>query len=503
MNRLVRKGLAFLVALSMVFGPGISSLAITTNPGNIQVDKTAITAEECREFEVTLEITGEPPEQKLDIILVIDRSGSMQGTPLSNAKAAAKAFAETVLGTNNDSIHRVAVVSYSGPTSTWGDGDQNQASLNRTFTNNLSSVKSAINGLSSGGGTNTEAGLIQAENHLSSARSDAKKVVIFLSDGVPTSSNGNIYGPNDPTSDNNHTLAAKAAGISLKAKADVFSIGLFSSLQAGATKNLAIGVMQSIQNRGYYDAPSSQDLENIYDTISGELSESATNAVVTDIISEEFELVPGTFITDPVGSNVQYYANSRTITWEPGTIGTKATLTYRIKAVADYPGGEDVETNDEAILTYTDVDGKHDQTKVFPIPKVDVPGKTGSIQIFKEVYGGDGSTLIEDDNTPFSFTITGPEGFSKTVTATGSEPSEVVEGLVAGEYTITETNVNGYEIIGSVETSFDLVIDHCSDDNHHEITFKNKTIEIIGITVEKIWVGGESPRPDVTINLLA
>ena len=52
----------------------------------IEVSKTAQRTQGCRAYEITLGITGEPPSgpPKVDVILVIDTSGSMaNGTPRS------------------------------------------------------------------------------------------------------------------------------------------------------------------------------------------------------------------------------------------------------------------------------------------------------------------------------------------------------------------------------------------------------------------------------------
>ena len=63
----------------------------------------------CREYEVTLNITGAVSEQKpVDVMIVFDRSGSMEGTPLAEAKDAASAFLNQL--TEDD---RVGLVSYS------------------------------------------------------------------------------------------------------------------------------------------------------------------------------------------------------------------------------------------------------------------------------------------------------------------------------------------------------------------------------------------------------
>ncbi len=77
--------------------------------------------------------------------------------------------------------------------------------------------------------------------------------------------------------------------------------------------------------------------------------------------------------------------------------------------------------------------------------------KPGSLKIVKSVVGGGD----EAANKTFTFTVTGPDEFSNTVTITGNGYAEL-ENLVPGEYTVTEQNadIDGYtlEVTGNGET---------------------------------------------------
>lgn len=112
-----------------------------------------------------------------DIVLVMDKSGSMKGELDNNAKEAANALAEKLLTDKNSTLKpdqqvRMAVVTFS-----------TEASLKRTFTTNVSDINAAVGDVPDGG-TNWEAALKRA-NALRS-RSGVKKHIIFLSDGDPT-----------------------------------------------------------------------------------------------------------------------------------------------------------------------------------------------------------------------------------------------------------------------------------------------------------------------------
>ena len=112
-----------------------------------------------------------------DIVLVMDKSGSMEGERDSNAKKAANALAGKLLTSQNSALPesqrvRMAVVTFS-----------TNASLKQNFTTDVSEINNAVKG-NPKGGTNWEAALKQA-NDLQ-GRSGVKKHIIFLSDGNPT-----------------------------------------------------------------------------------------------------------------------------------------------------------------------------------------------------------------------------------------------------------------------------------------------------------------------------
>lgn len=112
-----------------------------------------------------------------DIVLVMDKSGSMKGDLDSNAQEAANALTNKLLTTDNSDLSkdrqvRMAVVTFS-----------TNASLKQPFTTNASEINNAVKG-DPEGGTNWEAALKQA-NDLQ-GRPGVKKHIIFLSDGDPT-----------------------------------------------------------------------------------------------------------------------------------------------------------------------------------------------------------------------------------------------------------------------------------------------------------------------------
>src|SRR5699024_3813184 len=110
----------------------------------------------------TVRIEGRDDEQieTTDVVLVIDRSGSMDvNNRMANAKAAAVNFINTMIPADNNL--RIAIVSYSSSY----QGAQ-LVTVDRNFTRNINQLTSSVNGLSALGGTHTQAGILQGQTLL-------------------------------------------------------------------------------------------------------------------------------------------------------------------------------------------------------------------------------------------------------------------------------------------------------------------------------------------------
>ena len=342
----------------------------------IAVDKTAEPSSVCRTYDVRLGITGVPAPAPVDVVLVIDRSGSMNaGSPSSMyyVKQAAREFTDNVLADGNN---RVAVVSFAGKSSpgfwpNYNYGSANDAKQEIALSHSAMAVKNAINGITADGGTNIEAGFLKAKDVLNNGREDANKVIILLTDGVATWSIGNRFLTNEPTQHNVHTIAAYTEGQGCCDVSMVFTVGLLNSITNQTTRGIARETLQWAQNAGYYEAVGAPDLSDIYNEISGNLGYSATNAIVTDVIHGDFELVEGSITPSP-NAPVSYNTGNQTITWKPGTITTLSELTYKIRA-KDGVKGNNLPTNESAVLNYTDINGNNSQ-QTFEVPEVNVIG---------------------------------------------------------------------------------------------------------------------------------
>jgi uncharacterized protein YegL len=127
---------------------------------------------------------GSAKLRNAEIALVLDVSGSMGGSPISDLKAGAKSFVENF--TDQEADNRFALI-------TFASGVQKPFPMDHGY---VSPMTTAINGLGASGGTNAEDALAQAlalpwsDQSGVPANEQTKQVVVFFSDGNPTAFRG-------------------------------------------------------------------------------------------------------------------------------------------------------------------------------------------------------------------------------------------------------------------------------------------------------------------------
>ena len=299
----------------------------TQNVGRIWTDKTVKKVESGdSDFLTTLSaisstsdttVSGKP----LDIVMVLDASGSMNDPMgkddrtkrIEALKTAANSFIDAI-ATQNQSIadaskqHQVAIVKFAGNKTpevgnkTYRDGwwggpicnySQTMKNLTPCKGKDAESLKSTVDSISPAGATQADYGLQLAEG-ISSGRADAKKVVVFFTDGSPTSSSGF-----EAEVANSAIRSAK----NLKNKGtDIYTIGIFdganpsddptaddtskenkfmhavSSNYPAASSSISfwgewtINFGARAENANYYkSATSASELEKIFEEISGSI----------------------------------------------------------------------------------------------------------------------------------------------------------------------------------------------------------------------------------------
>lgn len=230
----------------------------TQNVGRIWTDKTVKATEENEEsdFLTTLSAMSSTSNSTvtvttpLDIVMVLDASGSMDhemggGDPtrrIDALESAASSFIDAIAKQNEgiegvDRQHKVAIVKFAGKTSnnigneTYRDGGYtyNYTQVMKDLTDcsggNVKALKHRIAQITPAGATRADNGLQLAEG-ITSGRADAKKIVVFFTDGTPTK-----IDKFDPTVANAAVTAAKNMKDS---KATVYTIGIFDGADPSA-----------------------------------------------------------------------------------------------------------------------------------------------------------------------------------------------------------------------------------------------------------------------------
>ena len=188
--------------------------------------------------------------QPLDIVLVLDASGSMDDSMgkgdntkrIDALKAAANSFIGEIAKQNANisdpaQQHQVSLVKFSGKKSNQVGNDTyredgytyNYSQVMKNLTSCVGSsaddLKSTVNAIEPAGATRADYGLELAAGQ-TSGRENAKKIVVFFTDGSPTSSNGFESGV---------ASSAVAAAKSMKdAGATIYSVGIFSGVNPSA-----------------------------------------------------------------------------------------------------------------------------------------------------------------------------------------------------------------------------------------------------------------------------
>jgi len=158
---------------------------------------------------------------KIDLMLVVDESGSIGSTNMDAVKLALHGFINAlVLATGGPNA---------GQTSFAGSG-----SLDQQLTDNPALMHAAIDTLVSGGQTNLSAGIALANDEFASTRdrADAPNIMLVVTDGQPNA----CYTANC----NGGTAATEAAGYATAAKTDgteIYVVGVGSGVNAAYLTN--------------------------------------------------------------------------------------------------------------------------------------------------------------------------------------------------------------------------------------------------------------------------
>ena len=461
--------------------------------------------------------------QPIDFTLVLDVSGSMDDPMGSTDRTrrldalnkAVKAFLGEAANTNTEAgskLVRVGLVKFAGDekdkigddTYRSGGYTYNYSQIVSDLTADMNDLENKVSKLKAAGATRADNGFKRAVKVMENARTDAKKVVIFFTDGTPTSvSNFNALVAN----------GAVTAAKTLKDQGDtVYSIGIFSGADPSSTKSNENQFMHAVSSNfpkataydndnrgdgdkdaGYYKAATNaSELNAIFDEI--EKSETTTSAytkvTMEDTLSGYVELADSNYkvvakdasgkvvsLTKNVDYTLTYDASTKKFTvafLKPLVNNVTYTLEYNVKptqkaydeyaanlnagkdgydgvkgdANTDLPGNATssnqpgFHANDSACLAYS-ADGVDHKCSENPYPHPVVQVVSSTLHIDKQ-WSGDGQK-------PESITVDIKQGNGtyKTVTLkrddSGKWSTDVIIPAGAQKtYTVTEVEPDSH-----------------------------------------------------------
>lgn len=292
---------------------------------------------------LTLAAAPDISENPTDIVLILDRSGSMEGAPLTSLKAGADIFIdiidEATDGSGDGTIgggSHIGIVSFA-----------DTATQDTQLITSVQQLKEAVAHLEADGRTNHADAFTKAFDLFDPMSSNAKVMVMFT-DGKTTAGP-----PPSPVA-----AAARAAGVV------IYCIGLIGD------DGIDVAVLNdwATDPDGSHVAvtPDEGDLEELFADLAKNISRpGATDIVIDEIVSPDFII---TNVSQPTRGSVTMI-DSRTLQWKIDELGVSgnegAALQFVIRHTADTQGTKKVNES----VSYEDAEKN---VVVFPAPEVSV-----------------------------------------------------------------------------------------------------------------------------------
>ena len=432
MRNKVKRTLSFLLTFVMLCSLlPMTAMAEELQPGEVAASKTASYDAENHEVTITMTVEGKEASQitpsKADVVLVVDNSGSMAssvGEPCETPKAqfenvdllglvkqcpecgarywngplfgyvpdicegetgsepridtaqkVGKAFADSILSGEND--NQMAVIGFAHGESGWfGSTDAIRKELD--LTDSVTDVKNTLDAMVADGGTDYTSALQEAYDMLQDrGTTDRPGYVVFISDGAPGKQGNSIGDPNWNGSE--QAEAIKDAGY------DLYTIGI-------ALDDEADDYLESLASDNHYQNVTgtnyASELEELLKEWAEEINTvpAGTDAVLVDNISDKFTLKEDQNVTGLTFD----YANNQ-VTWNVGEITEEGKAVSFVVIPKDGVYGDNIPTNAEAKLTYTDVKGVP-QTLDVANATVNIPAPVvGTVLLTYDANGGTGA----------------------------------------------------------------------------------------------------------------
>lgn len=310
---------------------------------NKKIDVSQIDCEGTLRVTLALSAAPDITSNPTDIVLVLDRSGSMTGAPLVNLKLGAKTFIDIIEeatdGSQDGTIgsgSRIGIVSFS-----------DQATDDTPLITSVAQLKMAVDSLAAGGSTNHADAFTKAIGLFDPASANGKVIVLFT-DGKTTAGP-----PPAPVA-----AAARAAGIVIYCIGLVGSNGVdVNTLNEWATDPDASHVTVT---------PDAADLENLFADLAVNISKpGATQIVIDEEVNHDFSIVS----VSPPDKGSAMALDAHRLQWKIDALGVTANegaaLEFFIRHTASTGGTKRINQS----IDYSDAEGN---AVVFPEPMVRV-----------------------------------------------------------------------------------------------------------------------------------
>lgn len=446
-------------------------------------------------YDITLNASGtigsDVKKAFVDIVLVVDTSGSMEGDNLTSTKNAINALVDAFDAKKETVDTKYKLVTFSSSAKTKTDDWVNGTNL-----------KKEAGKLSADGGTNYDQGLTKAATAInSSSRENAKKIVIFLTDGKPTYYGTKPYGYGNETS--KKTLEAAVRSASKISCEKFYAVGI------GLPPSINIYTHDEYKTwRHYYTCPDNGTYSNGYDIyeqisgldilnrLSGAVSASTKRAINysdPSDLTEEFTSIAGDILT---------------------LACSEVTITDTLSQYVDTTANTKIKVNiaQKNANNYTDVPGNG---REFTLTDGSLTGGEvyeGSDKIATVSYDKDSKTATLKFENDYTF----KKDYYYYLSITNVVPNQTAfdkyqnDGYTNQGDDYTDASLNGYSAVGNGTSSkqagfysnSQATISYKWKDSNVTENYRKPVVQVEQINVNKNWVGISDPKDTVLVQLI-
>lgn len=500
------------------------------NGGSGEEDKNVMTHEKYIKknadgtYDITLNASGSIGSQtnkaKLDIVLVVDTSGSMDDDKLEDTKKAINALVDVFANDDKKVDVQYKLVTFSTSsnikTDKWVSGK---------------SLKEKVKKLEADGGTNYDKGLANAATAInSSTREGAKKIVIFLTDGQPTYYGDRSKGYGNQTSKSTLDAAIESARKISCSGFYAVGIGLPDTTNI-YTHDGTLNNQNNLKwnhghwegdwwNKGWVDDPcpdggKNQDGYDVYEQISGlEILTRVANATSANT-KEPINLSSSSELTDKFKDIA-----GETLNFTCSNVVISDTLSKYVKTTDSSKIKVNVAKMNEDGKTFTDISGDGREFTL-EVARSEAGGDVyeGTTKIATARYSVDSETGRETATLTFEPDYELKKDYYYYISITNVTPTDeafneyLTNGYPSEGSDYTDASGDGYVAINTGDTitsskkdgfysNAKATISYKWKNKEYKENYPNPVVQVEPITVKKEWDGIQNPTDTVLVQLV-